>query len=98
MAKGETKGEEAKELVALLSAAIELAKQSFLPLLEQVRQLPDAEGAFDKNYLPENLEKIVRLEAMIDGRISKVLARLVALKEFKRTPAGSPLAQLTASR
>ena len=40
----------------------------------------------------------VRLEASIDARISKVLARLVAQKEFKRTPAGNPLAQLTASR
>jgi hypothetical protein len=69
-----------------------------LPLLEQVRKLPDAEGAFDKNYLPDELEKIVRLEAMIDARIGKVLTRLVNLKEFKRTPAGNPLAQLTAAR
>jgi hypothetical protein len=67
-------------------------------LLEQVRQMPDAEGAFDKNYLPEVLEKVVRLEALIDARISKILARLVALKEFKRTPAGSPLGQLPVSR
>ena len=33
---------------------------------------------------------------MIDARISKVLARLVGLKEFKRTPAGNPLAHLQA--
>jgi cytochrome P450 len=85
-------------LAPLLSAGIELVNKSLLPLLEQVQQLPDAEGAFDKNYLPEALEKVVRLEASIDARISKVLARLVALKEFKRTPAGNPLAQLTASR
>ena len=69
-----------------------------MPLLEEVRQLPNAEGAFDKNYLPETLEKILRLETAIDARIGKVMARIVALKEFKRTPAGSPLAQLTASR
>jgi hypothetical protein len=90
--------EEVQKLEPLLSAGIELANKSLLPLLEQVQQLPDAEGAFDKNYLPEALEKVVRLEALIDARISKVLARLVALKEFKRTPAGNPLAQLTASR
>ena len=90
--------EEVEKLTPLLCASIELASKTLLPLLEQVRQLPDAEGAFDKNYLPEALEKIVRLEALIDARISKVLARLVALKEFKRTPAGNPLAQLTGSR
>jgi hypothetical protein len=30
----------------------------------------------------------IRLEAALDTRIAKVLARLVGLKEFKRTPAG----------
>jgi hypothetical protein len=90
--------EEVEKLTPVLSAAIELAKNTLLPLLEQVRQLPDAERAFDKNYLPENLEKLLRLEGMIDARTSKTLARLVALKEFKRTPAGTPLTQLTAPR
>lgn len=94
----ESSREQIEKLTPLLHAGIEFVTKSLLPLLEQVRQLPDAEGAFDKNYLPEALEKVVRLEAMIDARISKVLARLVALKEFKRTPAGSPLTQLTAPR
>jgi hypothetical protein len=89
--------QEVQELASLLSSAIAQVKK-MLPLIEQVQQLPDAEGAFDKNYLPEALEKVVRLEASIDARITRVSARLVALKEFKRTPAGSPLAQLTASR
>lgn len=90
--------EDVEKLGPLLNIGIELVRTSLMPLLEEVRQLPDAEGAFDKNYLPEALEKIVRLETSIDARISKVMARIVALKEFKRTPAGSPLAQLTASR
>jgi hypothetical protein len=90
--------EEVEKLTPLLNAGFEHVNKRLLPLLEQVRQVPDAEGAFDKNYLPEALEKVMRLEAMIDARISKVLARLVALKEFKRTPAGNPLAQLPASR
>jgi hypothetical protein len=96
MAKGASP-EEVEKLTPLLSAGIKLSKR-LLPLLEQVQQLPDAEGAFDRNYLPEALEKVVRLEALIDARIGKVLARLVGLKEFKRTPAGNPLTQLTASR
>jgi hypothetical protein len=94
----ESNPEEAEKLAPVLSAGLELISKTILPLLEEVRQLPDAEGAFDKNYLPEALEKLVRLETLLDARITKVLARLVALKEFKRTPAGSPLAQLTASR
>ena len=89
--------EEVEKLTPLLCAGIELANKSLLPLLEQVQQFPDAEAAFDKNYLPDALEKVVRLETMIDARISKVLARLVGLKEFKRTPAGNPVAKLSAS-
>jgi hypothetical protein len=50
--------------------------------------MPNAERAFDNFYSPEHMERIVHLEAAVDARISKVLARLVALKEFKRTPAG----------
>jgi hypothetical protein len=97
MAKGTSSPEEVDKLTPLLRAGIKLVKR-LRPLLEQVQQLPDAGGAFDRNYLPEALEKVVRLEAMIDARITKVLARLVALKEFKRTPAGNPLTQLTAPR
>jgi hypothetical protein len=87
------------DLSPALSAGLELFKKNVLPLLDEVRALPNAQGAFDKNYLPDALEKIVRLETSIDARINKVTARLVALKEFKRTPAGSgPLPQLTVSR
>jgi hypothetical protein len=97
LAKGASSPEKVQKLSPLLSAGVKQVKR-LLPLLEQVQQLPDAERAFDRSYLPEALEKVVRLEAMIDARIGKVLARLVALKEFKRTPAGNPLTQLTASR
>jgi hypothetical protein len=87
---------EAEQLAPQLIAAVEVIIKKLMPLLEKVREWPDAERAFDKHYLPEDLEKLVRIETAIDARITKVLARLVALKEFKRTPAGSPLAQLIA--
>jgi hypothetical protein len=87
--------EEVKKLTPILNAGVALVRKTFMPLLEEAQQLPNAERAFDQNYLPEALEKIVRLEMSIDVRIGKVMARLVALKEFKRTPAGSPLTQLT---
>jgi hypothetical protein len=97
LAKGASP-QEIEKLTPLLSSCLGLVSKHLPPLLEQVRQLPDAEGAFDQNYLLENLEKVVRLEASLDARIGKVLARLVALKEFKRTPAGNPLVQLAPSR
>ena len=88
---------EAKQSADHLSLAVDLFNSQLMPLFEKGRQLPDAEGAFDKHYLPEDLERVMRLEAAIDARITKLLARLVAIKEFKRTPAGSPFARLTAS-
>jgi hypothetical protein len=69
-----------------------------LPLLQKLREVPGAEQAFDAAYAAESMEKIVRLEAALDARIAKVLARLVGLKEFKRTPAaGAPAMALTKS-
>ena len=58
-----------------------------LPLLQKLVQVPGAEQAFDAAYAAESMEKIVRLEAALDARIAKVLARLVGLKELKSTPA-----------
>lgn len=67
-----------------------------LPLLQKLMDGPGAEQAFDAAYATENMEKLLRLEAAIDARIGKVLARLVGLKEFKRTPAGgAPTMALT---
>ena len=88
---------EAKKLSDQLSAAIDLFNGKLMLLFEKGRQMPDAGDAFDKLYSPEDLEKVIRLEALIDARITKLLARLVALKEFKRTPAGTRPARLPSS-
>ena len=37
------------------------------------------------------------LKSILDARIAKVLARLVGLKEFKRTPAGAATRSITVS-
>jgi hypothetical protein len=47
----------------------------------------DAEDLLSRTYSPEYLEPLVRLEAMIDARIDKALARLLSLKEYKRIAA-----------
>jgi hypothetical protein len=87
--------EKVERLQPLLEVGIELIAGTVLPMLDEVRKMPDSKEALEKNYLPDHLEKIVRLEASIDSRITKTLARLVAIKEFKRTPAGNPPKQLT---
>jgi hypothetical protein len=46
-----------------------------------------AEDLLGRTYSPEYLEPLVRLEAMIDARIDKALARLLSLKEYKRIAA-----------
>jgi hypothetical protein len=46
-----------------------------------------AEDLLSRTYSPEYLEPLVRLEAMIDARIDKALARLLSLKEYKRIAA-----------
>ena len=80
--------QEVKLIEEKMSAIVGNLNQHALPLLERLRQGPSAEQAFENAYAIEDLEKIIRLEAAIDARINKVLARLVGLKEFKRTPAG----------
>jgi hypothetical protein len=80
--------EEIKVLEARSSAFLTIASEKLLPLLKSMDQRPDAVQALDRAYVPESLEKVMRLEVALDARMGKVLARLVGLKEFKRTPAG----------
>ena len=80
--------EEIKVLQARSSAFVTIASEKLMALVKSMDQRPDAVQALDRAYVPESLEKVMRLEAALDARISKVLARLVGLKEFKRTPAG----------
>ena len=89
--------QEIKDLAPRMDACLKVLTDSLLPLLNSERQAPDAEEAFDKTHAPERLEKIMRLDASLNARIAKVLSRLVGLKEFKRTPAGTR-PQLTAPR
>lgn len=95
--RNDTSVENVGELQPILQEGLELISGTVLPLLQEVRKIPDSETALEKNFLPDDMEKVVRLEGLIDSRIAKILARLVGLKEFKRTSAGSPPKQLTKS-
>jgi hypothetical protein len=90
----DARSEHVEKLQPSLDKGLQLIRSTVLPMLREVQKIPNSEGALEKNYLPDDLEKVVRLEAMIDSRISKILARLVGIKEFKRTPAGNPPKQL----
>jgi hypothetical protein len=81
--------EEIKRVEENLIAVLRALNDHALPMLERLRQAPNAEQAFDKAYAVDSLERVIRLEAAVDARIAKVLTRLVGLKEFKRTPVGN---------
>jgi hypothetical protein len=85
--------EEATKLIeGKINALLHTINEHVLPLVQVLNQGPNAEQAFDRAHAAESMEKIVRLEAALDARIAKVLARLVGLKEFKRTPAAGAAA------
>jgi hypothetical protein len=83
--------EEIKLLEEKMDACLRTVSKHAGSFLGTIAGGPNAEKTFDNAYAPESLEKIVRLEAALDARIAKVLARLVGLKEFKRTPAATNL-------
>jgi hypothetical protein len=90
--------QEVKLIEGKINALLQAISQHVIPLVQALRQGPNAEQALDKAYAVESIDKIVRLEAAIDARIAKVLARLVGLKEFKRTPAaGTPAMAIPSS-
>jgi len=62
----------------------ELIGNSLVPLMQMLNKGPSAEATLRHVYSPEYLEPILRLEAMIDARIDKHLAKLVTLQEYKR--------------
>jgi len=81
--------EKIKILEDKMGTCVRLLADHAAPFLELMTHMPNAEKSFENAYAPESLEKLFRLEAALDARIAKILARLVGLKEFKRTPAGA---------
>jgi hypothetical protein len=68
-------------------AYLDVSTNFTIPLIEAFEARPSAEDSLRRTYSTEYLEPIIRLEAMIDARIDKALARLVSLKEYKRVAA-----------
>jgi hypothetical protein len=74
-----SEAEEIKRVEEKLMAVLRTLNDHVFPLLERSRRAPNAEQAFDRAYDEDRLEKIIRLEAALDARISKVLARLASV-------------------
>jgi hypothetical protein len=63
----------------------------FFLLPAKAEHPPNRVQVLDRPYEPESLERIVRLEAALDARIDKTVARLVNLKEYKRLAGLKPV-------
>jgi hypothetical protein len=87
MAKAMREGKLGNSEIAQANAYLDVGKNFTIPLLEAFEARPSAEDSLRRTYSAEYLEPIIRLEAMIDARIDKALARLVSLKEYKRVAA-----------
>jgi hypothetical protein len=96
--RDEPRTDTSDQLIENLKDALDLFRNVAVPEMKKIGQLPGVEDALDRNFIPEDLEKIFRIEATLEARITKITARLVAIKEFKRTLAGTPPKQLTAPR
>jgi hypothetical protein len=66
---------------------LDVKKDFTAPLIEAFAVRPSAEDLLHRTHSPEYLERLVRIEAMIDARIDKALARLISIKEYKRVTA-----------
>jgi len=80
--------EQISDARARMEACVGIVNDSLGPWILSLSKFPTFDKSFDNAYVPETLEKLVRLETALDARIAKILARLVGLKEFKRTAAG----------
>jgi hypothetical protein len=81
------KGEEDSEPDARerqLRSIISVMNDQLLPLIRELEFGPNAENTLKRAYSPSYLDPIVRLEALIDGRIDKALGRIAALKAYKK--------------
>lgn len=75
--------DDAKEAQEELRFLLQAIDERVLPTLRQLELGPSAEQTLKNTYSPSNLEPILSLEALIDGRIDKALGRLANLKAFK---------------
>jgi hypothetical protein len=99
LAKAIREGKLVDSEIVQAKAHLDVTKNFTIPLIEALEAHPSVEDSLRRTYSPEYLERIIRLEAMIDARIDKALARLVSLQEYERVRAtySPPLIPVDAS-
>jgi len=80
----ESKGDSIQGRIKAVEA---FANEGLLPLMKNLETLSSAETALGRAFSPEFIEPVIRVEALIDARIDKLLGRLVSLKEYKKIAA-----------
>ncbi len=78
------KVEECRELRGSLDAVVVMMRDNFMPLVDKVYFEAANDDYRTRPYGLAGIERVQKLQAQIDGRIAKVMQRLVALKEAKR--------------
>lgn len=74
----------AEEIQKRLEMLVTQQREHILPMMERLHALYNEEKAFQRAYLPEDLERVARFVTILDARIDKALGRLVALKEYAK--------------
>jgi hypothetical protein len=77
-----------KVLEARMDTFRKVVSEKVMSFVKSMNRKPDAEQALDRACARESPKKAMRLDGALDPQASKLLARLVGLKEFKRMPAG----------
>lgn len=84
-----------RDRLSLISKA---ATEFLVPLAKKIQGVRDESDIVNLAYSPDALEKVFRLEAMIDARFDKTLGRLLALQDYKRSVRMRQIEQSTGKR
>jgi hypothetical protein len=68
------------------------------PLEKSIQGLRNEKNVVELAYAADTLERIIRLEAIVDVRFEKTLGRLLALQDFKRTTIPKQIEQVSGKR
>jgi hypothetical protein len=68
-----------------LTVAFNVKRQGMQFMREMMELLDTEKRLYERAYRPTELERIVKIESMIDARIEKAIARLAGLKMYRRT-------------
>jgi len=84
-----------EKLAQQLEVAMNYTEEKLRPMMKALKKHENAGNTLQQIYSPEYMEPIIRIEAMLDARLDKLLSRLANLKEFKRLEASRGISLLS---